>query len=147
MGFVLVPVPEQFVLDVMRWVLRRSRAIAPFGAGAHGTTPWDAAAIAQLLNELDDPSRRLLGFVATAARDGREVTVGEAERELELDAGEQLLASYGLTVAPAAADRLRLLGLSDAPEAPADEDPNLLRHYLISDDVVALLTSADSFEG
>lgn len=60
MAFVLVPVPSEHVLEVMRWVLFRSVEEEEARAS-------DAAKVAELLATADELTRKLLDAVAKAA--------------------------------------------------------------------------------
>ena len=56
MPYVMVPVPEDHVQDVMQFVVRLMSQAA--------IEPWTEEAIAQLFEEIDEPGRALLSAVA-----------------------------------------------------------------------------------
>lgn len=62
MGYVLVPVPTEYVLDVMRWVLFRTVD----DDDGDDRSNQDGERVAQLVSEVDDATRSLLRIVATA---------------------------------------------------------------------------------
>ena len=76
MPYVMMPVPEEFVEEVMQFILRATarRAI----------TPWDAESITRLYDEVDEGSRSLLAFVARAAASGEELAAADAARRIQL---------------------------------------------------------------
>ena len=76
MPYTLVPVPSEYVLDVMRWVLFR----APDEDGQ--TTGRDEARVVQLLDELDDFSRALVVLDREVRGEGRLADVARCRREL-----------------------------------------------------------------
>lgn len=80
MGYVLVPVPAEYVLDVMRWVLFRAddEEVEPAEATAESVTT--------LFSEADDLTRNLLRIVATATAADDPPRLRDLADELELDA-------------------------------------------------------------
>jgi hypothetical protein len=75
MPYVMVPVPEEYVTEVMQLVVdmtRQGRA-EPDPAG-QGTEAWDDAAVEKLVVEVDEPSRSLLSVVAHGALADTDVT-------------------------------------------------------------------------
>ena len=76
MPYVMVPVPEEHVVDVMQYVARlASRATRQ---------TWDKESIEQLFLEASEPVRSLLSVVASATLADKEISAGEALRALEL---------------------------------------------------------------
>jgi len=76
MPYVMVPVPEEHVVDVMQFVVRL--------INKSSREPWDEAAIDDLFQEADEGVRSLLSVVASATLKGEDITVSEAARALEL---------------------------------------------------------------
>jgi hypothetical protein len=76
MRYVMVPVPEEFVEDVMQFILR---AIARASIEA-----WDTESITQIFGDVDEATRSLLAFVARAAVDGGELDATDAARKIQL---------------------------------------------------------------
>ena len=96
MPYVMVPVPEEHVVEVMQHVVRLINKAA--------REPWDEAAIEDLFLESDEGVRSLLSVVASATLKGEDITASEAARALEL--------------------QLRDLGAIQAPIAEAANDSN-----------------------
>ena len=83
MRYVMVPVPSQYVLDVMRWVLFR----VPDEEGQAARR--DASRVVQLLEELDEDKRALLLLVAKAV--GKDDTLGVTDAAEELGVQPQVV--------------------------------------------------------
>jgi len=80
MPYVMMPVPEEHVEEVMEFILR---AIAKASIEA-----WDADSITALYNEVDEATRSLLAFVARDAADGGELIDAEAARRIQMTVRE-----------------------------------------------------------
>jgi hypothetical protein len=80
MRYVLVPVPSEFVLDVMRWVLFRATEEDSEGSVR------DAARLKNLFVDTDDLTRAVLTLVARRTLDDQPLTLTEAAEELEQEA-------------------------------------------------------------
>jgi hypothetical protein len=76
MPYVMVPVPEEHVEDVMQFILRATARAA--------LEPWDGASLNEMFLEVDEVTRSLLAFVARATLDGSDLTDVEAGRKLQL---------------------------------------------------------------
>jgi hypothetical protein len=96
MPYVMVPVPEEHVVDVMQHVVKLVNKAS--------REPWDEGAIEEFFNEADEGVRSLLSVVASATLRGEEITQGEAARAMEL--------------------KLRDLGPIQGPIAQAANDAN-----------------------
>jgi hypothetical protein len=76
MPYVMVPVPEEHVQDVMQFVLREvARA---------SLEPWDEAAVSTLFHEVDEEGRSLLAYAARAVVSGKELSEADAAALLQL---------------------------------------------------------------
>jgi hypothetical protein len=82
MQYVMVPVPEEHVEEVMQFILR---AIA-----RASIEPWDAESVTQVFHQIDEEARSLLAFVARAASDGSDLDAAEAARKIQLTVRESL---------------------------------------------------------
>jgi hypothetical protein len=106
----MVPVPEEHVLEVMRYITR-------IVARASGTA-WDEAAIAEVWNDVDESCRALLAEVATASSAEVELDAERCAREIgasvrevaamvnELNSVARDTYRPNLIVAPVAGDQL-----------------------------------------
>jgi hypothetical protein len=82
-GFVMVPVPEEHVLEVMAFVTRLAEQPAP--AGAVPAREWDQEQVDRLVADANDRTRALLGFIAHRSRAGKEVPPREIAAGLGLE--------------------------------------------------------------
>jgi hypothetical protein len=76
MPYVMVPVPEEHVVEVMQYV---TKLIAK-----SSLEPWDQVSVEQLFLEANEGVRSLLSVVASAALAENDITASEAARALEL---------------------------------------------------------------
>jgi hypothetical protein len=76
MPYVMVPVPEEHVVDVMQYVTRLIVEAS--------REEWDPDAVEELFLEADEGARSLLSVVASAALSGKELAAGDAVKKLEL---------------------------------------------------------------
>ena len=80
MDYVMVPVPEEHVVDVMQHVARLvARA---------SVVPWDDDAIAAVFDEVDEPSRSVLSLAARSTSAGKDLTDEDAATTVELNVRE-----------------------------------------------------------
>jgi hypothetical protein len=82
MPYVMVPVPEEHVEDVMNFVLRAMARAA--------LQPWDEDSMVRLFLEVDELSRALLAYVARATLAGQDITEAEAARMVQLTGRETI---------------------------------------------------------
>ena len=80
MPYVMVPVPEEHVQDVMQFVLRE--------VAKASLEPWDEEAVSKVFHEVDEESRSLLAYVARAVMSGKELSEADAAELLQLRARE-----------------------------------------------------------
>lgn len=78
--YVMVPVPEEHVVDVMQHVARLvARA---------SVVPWDDEAIAAVFDEVDEPTRAVLSLAARATSAHKDLTDEDAATAVELNVRE-----------------------------------------------------------
>jgi hypothetical protein len=80
MPYVMVPVPEEHVQDVMQFILREMAKAS--------LEPWDEVSVTQLFREVDEESRSLLAYAARATISGKELSEGDAADLMQLRARE-----------------------------------------------------------
>ena len=82
-NYVMVPVPEKLVGEVMEFILRRSvktrKAAEPKDLGA-----WSPESMQQLFLEANEPTRALLSYMALPSNAGKQIAVSDVARALEL---------------------------------------------------------------
>jgi hypothetical protein len=76
MPYVMMPVPEEHVEEVMQFILRALARAA--------VDPWDADSITKMYAEIDEATRSLLAFVARASFEGVELDTAEAARKIQM---------------------------------------------------------------
>jgi hypothetical protein len=80
MDYVMVPVPEEHVVDVMQHVARLvARA---------SVIPWDDDALVELFDEVDEISRSVLSLVARSATAGKDTSEEDVAQAIELNVRE-----------------------------------------------------------
>ena len=77
MSYVMVPVPEDRVEDVMQFIVRLMSQAS--------MEEWTEASVKQLWDEIDEPSRALLSTVATASLGGERPSEGDVASRIELN--------------------------------------------------------------
>jgi predicted ATP-dependent protease len=82
MPYVMVPVPEEHVQEIMQFIIRIVNRAS--------IEPWDEDAVAQLFLEADEPSRSLLSVVARATLANRDLTEHDAATNLQLSGRETM---------------------------------------------------------
>jgi predicted ATP-dependent protease len=76
MPYVMVPVPEEHVQDVMQFIIRE--------VAKASLEPWDEDSVTQLFREVDEESRSLLAYAARVAITGKEISEAEAADLMQL---------------------------------------------------------------
>jgi hypothetical protein len=76
MPYVMVPVPEEHVQDVMQFVLRE--------VAKASLEPWDEKSVSELFHNVDEESRSLLAYAARATISGKELSEAEAADLMQL---------------------------------------------------------------
>jgi hypothetical protein len=76
MPYVMVPVPEEHVQDVMQFVLREVAKASQL--------PWDEESVTELFGEVDEASRSLLAYAARAIINGKDVSEAQVADMMQL---------------------------------------------------------------
>jgi hypothetical protein len=84
MPYVMVPVPEEHVLEVMAVVMRLAARVSH----DEPPKPWDQDAVNGFFAKANESTRGLLSFLAQPDRAGKEFIPPEIARTLELEASE-----------------------------------------------------------
>jgi hypothetical protein len=84
MPYVMVPVPEEHVLEVMASVLRLA------ARQSHDEPPkgWDQQAVTEFFGKANEPTRGLLSYLAHSKRAGTEFIPPDIAAALELETSE-----------------------------------------------------------
>jgi hypothetical protein len=104
--YVMVPVPEEHVVDVMLHVARLvARA---------SVVPWTDEAVTELFDEVDEVSRSLLSLVARSTTAGKDLSDEDAAKSLELKTRDVRAITLDLNEAAQQEKRQPLVALRDA---------------------------------
>ena len=90
--FVMVPVPEELVHDVVHFVAKLNMQGGPGGS----LRPWDAAAMEKYFLEAHEETRTLLSVIARGSLAGKRVTDQAAADFMQLGAPEMLEVIRGI---------------------------------------------------
>ena len=90
--FVMVPVPEELVHDVVHFVAKLNMQGGPGGS----LRPWDAAAMEKYFLEAHEETRTLLSVIARGSLAGKRVTDQAAADFMQLGAPEMLEVMRGI---------------------------------------------------
>jgi hypothetical protein len=80
MEYVMVPVPEEHVVDVMVYIARLTARTS--------VEPWTSDAVEEFFDEIDEASRSLVSIVARATVTDKELSDEDAATALELSPRE-----------------------------------------------------------
>jgi hypothetical protein len=135
MPFVMVPVPEEHVVAVMRHVVSLVNRASE--------RPWDDEAVEELFLAADEPSRSLLSVVAQATLAGNELADTEAARALELELRDTLEILRELNEQAEADKRQALLGMRGVDEITPGGRKRTKRTVTMSEEVAHMVRAAE----
>jgi hypothetical protein len=138
MPYVMMPVPEEHVEDVMQYILR---AIA-----RASIEPWDEASLIEVYGEVDEVTRSLLAFVARAAMEGRELPDTEAAKLIQLNTREVTGLLNELATLTRNRDRPTLIGSRTVQERLANGRTTERRVLQMDLDIAELIVAAERAE-
>jgi hypothetical protein len=138
MPYVMVPVPEEHVQDVMQFILREvSKA---------SLVPWDGESISQLFHEVDEAARSLLAYTARASLNGTDMTEAQAADMMQLRQREVVGIVRELTEQATKANRPSLVTTRTVTETLPNGRTKEKRVLSMSDEVAALVRDAERAE-
>ncbi|MDQ1429420.1 MAG: hypothetical protein QOF40_22 [Actinomycetota bacterium] len=135
MPYVMVPVPEEHVQDVMQFVVRLISQAS--------VEPWNEEAIAQLFEEIDEPARALLSTVAKGVIGGKLLNEADAAAVIGMTWREVAGMMRELNDAAAAGDHPPLLSRRSLSVTLPNGRTREVRALAIDDDVAQLVHAAD----
>ena len=138
MPYVMMPVPEEHVEEVMQFILR---AIA-----RASIEPWDAESITEVFSEVDEATRSLLAFVARASVDGGELDAAEAARKIQLTIREAAGIMNELNTLTRDADRPNLINARNVTERLPNGRLRPKRMLQMDPEVAELVRAAEQAE-
>jgi hypothetical protein len=138
MPYVMMPVPEEHVEEVMQFILR---AIAKASI-----EPWDADSINAVYTDVDEASRSLLAFVARAAVDGRELIDADAARKIQMTVRETAGIMNELNILTRDSNRPALINVRVASERQPNGRVTERRVLQMDADVADFVRAAEQAE-
>jgi hypothetical protein len=138
MPYVMVPVPEEHVEQVMQFVLR---AIA-----RASIKEWDAGAVEELWGEVDEATRSLLAFVARATLEGAQLADAEVAGRIQMSTRETIGILNDLNVTTRADDRDNLITTRVVDERLPNGRVASRRMFVMDGAVAELIGAAERAE-
>jgi hypothetical protein len=138
MPYVMVPVPEEHVQDVMQFILRE---VAKAAQG-----PWDDESISELFHEVDEASRSLLAYTARASIGGTDITEAQAADMMQLRPREVMGIVRELNELAAKANRPALVVTRTVTETLPNGRTAEKRVLWMSEEVAPLVRAAERTE-
>jgi hypothetical protein len=138
MPYVMVPVPEEHVQDVMQFILRE--------VAKASLEPWEEDSVTQLFHEVDEESRSLLAYAARAAVTGKEISEAEAADLMQLRQREMAGIIRDLNERASKANRSPLLTTRTVTEQLPNGRTVDKRVLWMSEEVAPLVHNAECAE-
>jgi hypothetical protein len=138
MPYVMVPVPEEHVQDVMQFVLRE--------VAKASQEPWDEASVSELFHDVDEESRSLLAYVARATMSGKEISEADAADLMQLRQREMAGIMRELNERASKANRPVLVSARTLTETLPSGRTVEKRVLWMNEDLAALLRSVERAE-
>jgi hypothetical protein len=138
MPYVMVPVPEEHVQDVMQFVLRE--------VAKASLEPWDEGSVAELFSDVDEESRSLLAYAARASISGKEISEAEAADLIQLRQREMAGIMRELNERAAKANRPTLVTTRTVTETLPNGRTAERRVLWMSEDLASLVHTAERAE-
>jgi hypothetical protein len=138
MPYVMVPVPEEHVQDVMQFILREvTRA---------SLDAWDDESVSALFHEVDEESRSLLAYAARAAMNGKEISEADAADLMQLRPREMAGIMRDLNERATKSNRPPLVTVRTVSETLPNGRTTDKRVLVMSDEVAPLVHAAERAE-
>jgi hypothetical protein len=138
MPYVMVPVPEEHVQDVMQFILREMSKAS--------LEPWDGESISQLFHEVDEASRSLLAYTARGSLSGTDITEAQAADMMQLRQREVVGIVRELNERAATASRPGLITTRTVTETLPNGRTKEKRVLSMSDEFAGLVRDAERAE-
>jgi hypothetical protein len=138
MPYVMVPVPEEHVEDVMQFILREMAKAS--------LVPWDDESISALFHEVDEASRSLLAYAARATMSGKEISDVQAADLMQIRQREVTGITRDLNERATSANRPALVSVRTVTETLPNGRTTEKRVLAMSEDVAALVRDAEREE-
>jgi hypothetical protein len=138
MPYVMMPVPEEHVEEVMQFVLRAVERAK--------LTPWDEESLNKVYGDVDEASRSLLAFVAREAATGSELDATDATHKMQLTAREVIGIMNELITLSRTQNRPNLLNSRIITERLPNGRTHDRRTFLMEPEIADLVRAAERAE-
>jgi hypothetical protein len=138
MPYVMVPVPEELVQDVMQFILREMARAS--------LETWDSESISELFHGVDEASRSLLAYTARASMSGTDITEGQAADMMQLRQREVVGIVRELNERATKANRPTLVAARTVTETLPNGRTVEKRVLWMNDEVAPLVRDAERAE-
>jgi predicted ATP-dependent protease len=138
MPYVMVPVPEEHVQDVMQFILREMAKAS--------LEPWDTESVSELFHEVDEAGRSLLAYTARASMSGTDITEAQAADMMQLRQREVAGIVRDLNERATKANRPILMTARSVTEALPNGRTTEKRVLWMSDELAPLVRDAERAE-
>jgi hypothetical protein len=138
MPYVMVPVPEEHVEDVMQFILREMAKAS--------LVPWDDESISALFHEVDESSRSLLAYAARATMSGKEISDVQAADLMQIRQREVAGIMREVNERATKANRPALVSVRTVTETLPNGRTTEKRVLAMSEDVAPLVRDAERAE-
>jgi hypothetical protein len=138
MPYVMVPVPEEHVQDVMQFILREMAKAS--------LVPWDEESVSALFHEVDEANRSLLAYVARATLSGADITEPQAAEMMQLRQREVAGLLRELNDEATKANRPALISAPTVKETLPNGRTTEKRVLTMSEEVAQLVRDAERAE-
>jgi hypothetical protein len=138
MPYVMVPVPEEHVQDVMQFVLREMAKAS--------LEPWDEESLSALFHDVDEEGRSLLAYAARATMSGKEISEADAADLMQLRQREMVGIMRDLNERAGKANRPPLVTARIVTETLPNGRTTEKRVLWMSDELAPLVHEAERAE-
>ena len=138
MPYVMVPVPEEQVEDVMQFILRALARAA--------LEPWTLESVTSTFEEVDEATRSLVAFVGRATLEGKDLPDADAARQLQLTVRETLGIMNDLNATIRSANRPPLISTRGVSERLPNGRITEKRVFVMDLEVAEMVTEAERAE-
>ncbi|MET0902832.1 MAG: hypothetical protein ABWZ52_06310 [Acidimicrobiales bacterium] len=138
MPYVMVPVPEEHVEDVMQFILRAIARAA--------LEPWTPESVTSIFEEVDEATRSLIAFVARASLEGKDLPDADAARQLQLTVRETMGIMNDLASTIRSVNRPALISTRGVSERLPNGRMTERRVFVMDLEVAEMVTEAERAE-
>ena len=138
MPYVMVPVPEEHVQDVMQFVLREMAKAS--------LEPWDEESLSALFHDVDEEGRSMLAYAARATMSGKEISEADAADLMQLRQREMVGIMRDLNERAGKANRPPLVTARIVTETLPNGRTTEKRVLWMSDELAPLVHEAERAE-